>query len=100
MYNNALEPMIEEQAMIIDENSFADLLKTNHLVFIGNGAAKVENVIGNANAEFMSGIKPEALNMMALSEKAFREKEFIDVAYSTPLYLKEFQATKSKKKVL
>lgn len=100
VYNNALEPMIEEQAMIIDEKSFADLLKTNHLVFIGNGAAKVETVIANANAEFMPGIKPEALNMMALSEKAFREKEFIDVAYSTPLYLKEFQATKSKKKVL
>ena len=69
-------------------------------MFIGNGAAKVEDVIVKANAEFMPGIKPEALNMMALSEKAFREKEFIDVAYSTPLYSKEFQATKSKKKVL
>lgn len=100
VYDNALESVVEEQAMVIDENSFSDLLATNHLVFLGNGAAKVSSVIKNANAEFVEGIKPEAINMMALSEKAFREKEFIDVAYSTPFYLKEFQATKSKKKVL
>jgi tRNA threonylcarbamoyladenosine biosynthesis protein TsaB len=34
--------------------------------------------------------------MMALSEKALREKKFIDLAYSTPQYLKEFQATTPK----
>lgn len=100
VYDNALESVVEEQAMVVDGNSFSDLLATNHLVFLGNGAAKVSSVIKNANAEFVEGIKPEAINMMALSEKAFREKEFIDVAYSTPFYLKEFQATKSKKKVL
>ena len=38
--------------------------------------------------------------MLALAEKAFREQQFIDVAYSTPLYLKEFQATKPKNPVL
>jgi tRNA threonylcarbamoyladenosine biosynthesis protein TsaB len=38
--------------------------------------------------------------MMALAEKSFREQRFIDVAYSTPLYLKEFQATKPKNPVL
>lgn len=38
--------------------------------------------------------------MMALAEKAYREQDFIDVAYSTPLYLKEFQAIKPKNPVL
>jgi tRNA threonylcarbamoyladenosine biosynthesis protein TsaB len=37
-----------------------------------------------------------AADMMALSEKALREKKFIDLAYSTPQYLKEFQATTPK----
>ena len=45
---------------------------------------------------FISGIKPVAVDMLALAEKAYREQNFIDVAYSTPLYLKEFQATKPK----
>ena len=32
--------------------------------------------------------------MVALSERSWREKDFLDLAYSTPLYLKDFQATK------
>ena len=49
---------------------------------------------------FIGGIKPVAVDMMALAEKAYREGQFIDVAYSTPLYLKEYQAGKPSKKVL
>lgn len=99
VYDNALHEVVQPQPMIIDENSFADLLQDHHLVFCGNGADKVKNVIKHANAEFIEGVKPVALSMMALSEKAYRENDFIDVAYSTPLYLKDFQVTKSKKKL-
>jgi tRNA threonylcarbamoyladenosine biosynthesis protein TsaB len=49
---------------------------------------------------FVDGVKPVAVDMMALAEKAYREQDFIDVAYSTPLYLKEFQAIKPKNPVL
>ena len=38
--------------------------------------------------------------MMALSEKYLREKRFIDVAYATPNYLKEYQTTIPKNKVI
>ncbi len=100
VYNNALQEVMLPQAMVIDENSFAALLDNHKLIFVGNGADKVKEVIAHPNARFISGVKPVALEMMALAEKAFREQHFIDVAYSTPLYLKEFQATQSKKKVL
>ena len=99
VYDNALRDILPPQPMIIDENSFADLLRDHHLVFCGNGADKVKKLIPHPNAEFIEGVKPVALSMLALSEKAYRENDFIDVAYSTPLYLKEFQATKSKKKL-
>lgn len=100
VYNNALEAVVEPQPMIIDENSFGELLADHKLVFIGNGSTKVKAVIKHSSAIFVDNICPEAVNMTALSEKAFREKHFIDVAYSTPLYLKEFQATIPKNKVL
>lgn len=100
VYNNALEAIVEPQAMILDEDSMADLLGTHKLVMIGNGAQKAEAVIHHHNAQFMPDVKPVAIEMMALAEKAFRERRFIDVAYSTPLYLKDFQATVAKKKVL
>ncbi len=38
-----------------------------------------------------------AANMMALSERAYHKSEFIDLAYSVPNYLKDFQAIKPKK---
>lgn len=99
-YNPALEAVIEPQAMILDENSFADILESHKVVFMGNGSTKARDVIKHPNAIFIDGVKPVAVDMLALSEKAFRESRFIDVAYSTPLYLKEFQATTPKKKVL
>lgn len=99
-YNPALEAVIEPQAMILDENSFADILESHKVVFMGNGSTKARDVIKHPNAIFIDGVKPVAVDMLALSEKAFRESSFIDVAYSTPLYLKEFQATTPKKKVL
>ena len=99
-YNAALEAVVEPQAMILDENSFAELLKDHKVVFMGNGSDKARDVIKHPNAVFIEGVKPVALEMTALAEKAWREKQFIDVAYSTPLYLKEFQATTPRKKVL
>lgn len=100
VYNSALDAVVEPQPMIIDENSFSDLLVDHKLVLFGNGADKVKEVISHSNAVFLPDIKPVALDMVVLSEMAYRKKDFIDVAYSTPLYLKEFQATTPKHKVL
>lgn len=100
VYDTALAAHVEPQAMVLDEGSFASLLERHSMVLVGNGAEKASRVIKHKNVIVASDIKPEALNMMALAEKAFREGNFIDVAYSTPLYLKEFQATKPKNKVL
>lgn len=100
IYNSSLEAKLEPCPMIIDANSFSNYLDKSSLFFMGNGSDKVKNVITHHNAHFIDGIKPVAVDMLALSEKAFRENHFIDVAYSTPLYLKEFQATIPKKKVL
>ena len=99
-FNSALETIIEPQPMIIDKNSFGELLASHQLVFMGNGSNKAKEIIKSPNACFVDGIKPVAVDMIALSEKAYRERRFIDVAYSTPLYLKDFQATVPKKKVL
>lgn len=100
VYDAALTATVEPQAMIIDEHSLENLLRDHTLILSGNGAAKLKGVITHPHARFIDDVHPVALDMMALSERAFRRQEFIDVAYSTPLYLKEFQATRPKNKVL
>ena len=49
---------------------------------------------------FIEDIHPLAVNMIPLSEQAFATGKFEDTAYFEPFYLKEFQATVAKNKVL
>lgn len=96
-YTPALDAVLEPQALILDEHSFEHLLEQGYtLVLMGNGSDKARQVLSRGGVTFIEGVKPVAVDMMALAEKAWREQAFIDVAYSTPLYLKEFQATKPK----
>lgn len=99
VYDLALNEVMQPQPLILDENSYAEFLADHKVVFFGNGSDKAKDIIRHKNAIFVEGIKPVALDMMALAEKAVREHDYIDVAYSTPLYLKEYQATVSKKTI-
>ena len=101
VYNLALEEVMTPQPIILTEDSFKEYIESGKDIYlIGNGADKAEKLLQHPNVKFIKGIKPVALEMLALSELAFRKNEFIDIAYSTPKYLKEFQATTPKHKVL
>ena len=94
---NEIEPI---RTMIIDENSYRDLLDQKEIIFFGTGADKCKAVIRSSNAVFATGIYPAASNMIDEAEKAFMKKAFADVAYFEPFYLKEFQATTPKNKII
>lgn len=97
VFDGQLNLIKETAAEIIDEHSFADLLSKNKMIFFGNGAPKCKEVLSkNENAVFVDGIVPSAKDMILLSEKAFKEKQFEDVAYFEPFYLKDFVAGKKK----
>lgn len=100
VYDRALNQVKPVSAEIIDENSYADILTRKPVIFLGNGAGKCRDVITGDNARYIDGICPLAADMLALSEMAFRNSRFENVAYFEPFYLKEFVATKPKNKVL
>ena len=99
-FNFSLEDVIKEGPVILDEDSFKSLYNERKVIFLGDGSTKVQNLYGGDNAEWLGEIMPHARDMMALSEKYLREKRFIDVAYATPNYLKEYQTTIPKNKVI
>ncbi|MDE6716489.1 MAG: tRNA (adenosine(37)-N6)-threonylcarbamoyltransferase complex dimerization subunit type 1 TsaB [Muribaculaceae bacterium] len=100
-FDLSLVPMMPEQPLILEENSFSRLIETGRSVLIfGNGSDKAATLLKGDNVHHIPGIKPVAISMMALSELAYRRGEFIDLAYSVPNYLKDFQATTPKNKVL
>lgn len=100
IYDLGLNTLVEPTPLIVEPDSFDKWLKENKVAFFGNGSDKVRNVIKNDNAIFIEDIKPLAVDMCALAERAYSRKEFLDTAYCTPEYLKEFQATKPKKTFL
>jgi len=97
LYDRALNEKKEVTAEIIDENSFLDVLEERPVWFFGNGAAKCREKITHPNACFVEDIHPLATMMAPLAEKAFLDRQFVDVAYFEPFYLKEFIATQPKK---
>ena len=101
VYTPALKPVLEPRPLILDADSYGHFRDGDHtLVMMGNGSDKAQSILSPGNdLRFIPGVKPVAVDMMALSEKYFREGNFLDVAYSTPLYLKEFQATTPKKMI-
>lgn len=96
LYDRSLKTVREVSPMVIDENSFGDILESRPVYFFGNGSDKCKEIITHRNAHFIDGIRPLAKWMSPLAEKAHAREEFQDVAYFEPFYLKEFVALKSR----
>ena len=97
IYDRALTPLRAISADIIDECSYAEFLDKRPVYFFGNGADKCKNKITHPNAHFFTDVHPLAKWMFPLAEKAIAKKDFKDVAYFEPFYLKEFVASTPKK---
>jgi tRNA threonylcarbamoyladenosine biosynthesis protein TsaB len=83
------------QADVVDENTYAEYL-INEIIFFGDGSLKCQEIINHQNAKFIEGIHPSAKNLGILSKAKFENKDFEDVAYFEPYYLKDFVAGKKK----
>ena len=82
-------------AEIINEDSFTDLLCDNKILFFGDGAEKCREILGkNANALFLEDFINSATDLSKKAFEKFERKEFEDVAYFEPYYLKDFIAGK------
>ena len=79
----------EVQAEIISEDSFAAI--SEKIYFIGDSNEKVQSVLTKSNFVFLDAIQyPSAKEMSNISYQKYLEKDFEDVAYFEPYYLKDF----------
>ena len=94
-YDFRLHAVLPPQPLILTVDSYANLPEDRDIYFMGDGAAKSKEVLKGERLHWIEGVNPRASDMTALAEKAFREGDFLDVAYSVPEYLKEYEAKKS-----
>jgi len=89
LYDKSLTERKAGHALIIDENSYAMELHSHQLLFCGNGSKKMQQVVTHSNASF-SNTSYNAADLAILACRCFRNQEFANLAYSEPLYIKEF----------
>ena len=91
LYQKDLSVIKPPCALILDEFSFEKELLKNRILFFGSGSDKWKSICKHPNAIFeTAAILPES--MSKLSNILFSENKFTELAYSEPIYLKEFQS--------
>ena len=90
LYNDQLTAVLLPCAMILEQNSFLNQLDKQPVSFFGSGSIKWKAICRHSNASF-TVISNLPAAMAGLSNTYFIKKDFANLAYSEPFYLKEFQ---------
>ena len=89
-----MQPLEEVSAKIVDENTFAELLSVQKVLFCGNGMPKCRELLSSfPNACFIDA-PVSAKNMLPTALRKWQNNDFENVAYFEPFYLKEYVAAK------
>ena len=86
------------EAVIVEKETYDTYLNKGKVSFLGDAVPKIKEVINHENAVYIDNSFPSAKEMVQLSYDKFQQKDFEDVAYFEPYYLKDFIAIKSTKK--
>ena len=81
-------------ADIIEEDTYGDF---EPFVYFGDGAEKLNDLWKNRNCSADLEIKSSARGQIKIAFEKFQNKQFEDVAYFEPFYLKDFVSTAKKK---
>ncbi len=98
VYDNNYQEIRETRAEVINEDSFVEYLGENKVYVMGSGAEKCRGVLQHPNFIFNESVVPSAKDMVSMAFEKYESKQFEDVAYFEPYYLKDFVLQQKKKK--
>lgn len=87
-------------AKIINTESFSEYSKRGKIALFGNGAEKCSKILKNGNFTYFEDINNLSSGMRKTIFSKLETKNFEDVAYFEPFYLKDFITTQSKKNLI
>lgn len=90
------EELSPTEAKVLDETSFHEF-KDKKVLFVGDGATKAKDILKLEYAEFNENIYPSAKYLVNKTLEKIKAKDFEDIAYFEPFYLKDFHGVKKKK---
>jgi len=93
-FGNEITP---PSALILEKDSFDSWFGAGHpVLFTGNGAEKYQPMLAQQPLALFFPLSTSADTFPLLAENAFQSREFVDLAYAEPLYLKPPNITKPK----
>ncbi|MBR4497840.1 MAG: tRNA (adenosine(37)-N6)-threonylcarbamoyltransferase complex dimerization subunit type 1 TsaB [Bacteroidales bacterium] len=96
-WNWKMQNTMETNALVVTYEAKASFEPTKQYFLCGDGCEKCKETLESPNIQFFSEIRATAKTIGDIASEMFDRKEFADVAYFEPFYLKEFQATTPKK---
>ena len=96
-WDNQLQNLQQTNALVVTYEAKASFEPTKQYYLCGDGSNKCRETLESGNIHFIDGIQATAKTIGDIASELFDQKEFADVAYFEPFYLKEFQATTPKK---
>lgn len=90
VYNRQAEALLAPQPMILNEESFLQFRENPRILFLGDGAEKAKIILNNIEGWRFMGYQYPVADIGLAFFKSFINRQFQDLAYTEPLYLKDF----------
>lgn len=90
IYANDLAVLKPISADILEENSYSEYTSKNTMLVVGDGAEKCKSLWATREAIQFKAYCSDARGQIDLAFSAYQTKNFEDVAYYEPFYLKDF----------
>lgn len=95
IYDQQLTQILEPQALILNEQSFASQLDKEKILFIGSGSVKWKSMCSHPNAVF-NNANHSTHHFATMSQQRYDAQRFNDLFFSEPDYAKGFYSTAKK----
>ena len=92
-YDSELNLVSVPKALILNEQSFDDILGKYKIMFTGSGAKKLPGEIVNIEGVTVTDTNSSCHVQLEIALQLFDKKDFADLAYVEPFYLKPFHST-------
>lgn len=89
IYGPGAVQLLPDTNLVLEDNSFAEWLEKDEVLFCGNGSGKFREICKHPSARF-SDLRFTAADGVPLALDAFNNGHFADLAYSEPRYGKAF----------
>lgn len=97
VYDAGLNQIKETEALIVNAESIEKLGIYPKIYYFGDGMPKCRPLLSQMqNTGFIEGIYPSAIHMVSLVHSKYMNKQFENLAYFEPFYLKDFMVLKKK----